>query len=866
MWVAEPTVYERGVAFLKRLWRPKHPVEHPLTTEELSELYCSQMFERGNLFHRHIIHRTAPLVHLDETHLEELQHKATQGTLLYLTVNLGQLEYNVLNHVCHSQNLPLAHFNNALRIRRWLPLKQILQSYRERIDLLKQQKRFPHPLRSGYLKTLLKEGKSAFLSLDDIDPTYLSRPSRDLLNTLLDAQRESKKPIFIVPTQLVWDKRPRREGASLREALFGETERPGRWRKLVLFFRHFRNRAVVKFAQPISLQTLLSEAKEEAASKLFQKFLGSLQLERRILTGPPVRQSDWFIDRIFEEKGMSKILYEVSKERGKAIDSVKQLARKYAKEIAPDLHYSLIELSAACLSWTFRNLFDKLIVDPEGINRLKRTLSKGPTILTPNHRSHMDAFLIAYLCYQHDIVVPYVAAGINMAFWPVGSFFKKSGVFFLRRTFAGNKLYKAVFQTYLKVLIQEGYLQNFFIEGGRSRTGKLRSPKMGMLSMYSEVMHEEAAPDIQFMPMSITYDRVMEQSTYAKEVRGGKKIGEKARDLFKLGRYFGRRYGNIYINFDEPISWQEVAKEITEPDWDRQKPKIVSNLAQKITHAINRQVVVIPQALAASVLLTTPTKGMGRERASQLFQKLLHYLRWKQAPLAATLIHNPERAFLQAIHQFEQSGFIKKHQGLEEIFYEIPLEKRLELDYFKNTTLHYLVSLALLANLLLAQKHQKISLDTLVESYAYFQQLLHYEFRFSTRLPIKQHLDKLCCYLQEQKGIDYHDHQITLLPEGETLLQDYSHLIRSFIESYLVAWKTYLLKPIDPNDVKALSKAMLAHGKHQLMLGHIQYAEAVSQATFENAIQSFKGLGLFSQESNLSQKLEALLEQLLKAI
>ncbi|MDO8526967.1 MAG: 1-acyl-sn-glycerol-3-phosphate acyltransferase [Deltaproteobacteria bacterium] len=866
MQTSNATRFEIMVRSIRRLLGLKFPEseETPPDTETLTHLYASGMFETGNWLHKLFIRRTVNHVRIDENHLETIKAKADQGTIVYVSVNLGQLEYNVLNSICLEQKLPLARFNNALRMRRWLPLKQIRESYRQRIDYLVRHEELPHPLLSGYIEKLVQEGKSLLFSIDEADPTYLSSPVRDFFNTLLETQKSSDKPIYVVPEQLIWDKRPKREKASMFEALFGETPHPGFFRKFILFLRHYRKRAIVRFGEAIPLADFLrTEEGGDLPLSLYQKILGSLEIEKRTLTGPPIRPRGWFLERISEDENLEKTIYEVAKERNKPVASVRRLALRYAREISADVHYSHIEFASVLTRWIFGNLFDGVVIDTEGLKNLKQALHRGPTILVPNHRSHLDYLLMAHICYFNDIVIPYVAAGMNLAFFPLGPYFRRCGAFFLRRTFTGNALYKNVFQTYLKVLIQEGYLQEFFIEGGRSRSGKLRAPKLGMLSMYAQVFTEQAAKDIQFIPVSITYDRVVEQKSYIKEIEGKPKLKEKTRDLLKLTKFLKGRYGKIYVNFDEPISLAKVADGIEETDWKKKKPQVVEMLGQKICHAINRQVVVIPQALAASALLLLPNRGVVKEEAQKTFGELLHYLRWKNVKLSDTLAKDSDGVFAEAISQCESAGLIKKHEGLEQSFFEIPGDKRLELDFFKNVSIHYFVSLALWSNLLLTSKTDRFPVETLVESYTYFQQLFQYEFRFSTRRPIKDHLDKLCCYLQERKLIEYSGGEIEILREGRPLLKEFSLLIRNFVEAYLIAWQTFVLRPMYPNDAKALTKAMMTHGKHQLLLGKIEYPESLSQTIFENAIQSFKLLGLFSIDSDEAKKLEEALEKLL---
>lgn len=857
MEILQPTLFERILSWCLSLFVSKR--RHPLLSiEELTSLYNTEMFcQRGNFFHRHIVFRWAEQIRVDETQLEAIRLAATQGPLVYITFNLGQLEYNVLNNILLEQKLPLAIFNNVLRVRRWLSFQEYLENLRARIRSLTRTKTLPDPFTTGYLQKLLEGGKSLLLSFDEWDPEYLSSANKKFLEHLFEIQKQLAKPITLVPSLLIWDKRPQKEKASIFEALFGENERPSRWRKIILFFRHYKKRAVQKFGEPIILPTFAG-----SPVQLYQKILNSFQMERRTLTGPMIHPRQWFLDKILEDEALNKLIYEVAKEKQKPIDSVKKLVLNYSKEIAADLRYNYIEFAAAILAWFFRHFFEGINCDREGIQRLKKTLKQGPTILVPNHRSHIDYLLLGYLCYHYDIVSPYVAAGINMAFWPMGTFFRRCGAFFLRRSFEGNILYKKVFQTYLKILIQEGYPQEFFIEGGRSRTGKLRSPKLGMLSMYSDAIAEGAAKDIYFMPVSITYDRVLEEKSYLEEMEGKPKRKEKITDLLKLRKFLKGRYGKIYLRFDEPISWQEMARQVGETEWDKKRGRMVPSslvpaLADRICHAINRQVVATPKALVASALLQTPRLGVKIPEVQKSFDQLLHYLKWKKAPLSDTLVKNPKGACYEALAQIEAAGLIKRHVGLEQGFFEVPAGERPELNLIKNFSIHRFISISLWSTLLLAHSEKTLTLEKLANEYALLQDLFQNEFRFSTRRPLLEHLDTLCCYLQEQKAIHYHQGEIAKEPEGEVLLKEWSDLIKNYLESYWITWETLLLRPSEPLATKAMLKEIRRHAQDQCLLGKLKYPEAISQVVFENALQTFARFS--AQDRILKKSLERLL-------
>ena len=158
-------------------------------------------------------------------------------------------------------------------------------------------------------------------------------------------------------------------------------------------------------------------------------------------------------------------------------------SRRYLHEIASDYSETFIELWEKLLTWLWKNIYDGVIVDRKGLAGIREISRQMPLVVVPCHRSHIDYLLLSYVFYKENIQLPFVAAGINLSFWPVGYIFRKSGAFFIRRSFKGLELYGEVFSRYIKAMMAEKMPIEFFIEGGRSRTGKMVMPKYGLLSM-----------------------------------------------------------------------------------------------------------------------------------------------------------------------------------------------------------------------------------------------------------------------------------------------------------------------------------------------------------------------------------------------
>ncbi len=192
------------------------------------------------------------------------------------------------------------------------------------------------------------------------------------------------------------------------------------------------------------------------------------------------------------------------------------------EEIAANFSYEMIRLTDRILGFTWNRLYQGINV--HNAERVRQLAHDGHEIVyVPCHRSHMDYMLLSYVLYHQGLVPPHIAAGINLNFWPAGPIFRRLGAFFIRRTFKGNKLYSTVFREYLGELFSRGYSVEYFVEGGRSRTGRLLDPKTGTLSMTIQAMLRGGTRPITLVPIYIGYEHVMEVGTYAKELRGATK-------------------------------------------------------------------------------------------------------------------------------------------------------------------------------------------------------------------------------------------------------------------------------------------------------------------------------------------------------
>jgi glycerol-3-phosphate O-acyltransferase len=303
----------------------------------------------------------------------------------------------------------------------------------------------------------------------------------------------------------------------------------------------------------------------------------------------------------------------------------KETAQTYITEIAADYREGLIRFGDRLLTRIWNKIYNGISVGHA--DRIRELAANGHEIIyVPCHRSHMDYLLLTYVIYHEGMVTPHIAAGINLNFWPVGKMFRRGGAFFLRRSFAGNKLYTAVFREYLELLFNKGYSVKYYPEGGRSRTGRLIPPKTGMLAMTIQAMLKGVNRPVSIVPVYIGYENVMEVKSYLNELKGSKKKKESNLQVFSAIRKL-KNYGHGYVNFGEPIALNQFLENHV-PNWrdcrdaePEKKPAwltpAVNELANNVMTRINRAAALNGMALASLCLLSSKRQTMSEAELKQ---------------------------------------------------------------------------------------------------------------------------------------------------------------------------------------------------------------------------------------------------------
>ncbi len=503
----------------------------------------------------------------------------------------------------------------------------------------------------------------------------------------------------IVPVSVYWGRAPDKESSIFR-LLFSENwQIAGRTRKLLTTLIHGRH-TLLSISEPILLSTLKSsgESSEILTRKLSRILRVHFRQRRNASLGPDQSHRRMLLDHVVADRSVRAAIATEAQTTNKT--KAQDHARQYAYEIAADVSYPTVRILHKLLGRLWNELYDGVELD--GIDRLKAVADGREIVYVPCHRSHVDYLLLSYVLYMQGFSLPHVAAGINLNLPIVGGLLRRGGAFFLRRSFTGKPLYSAVFNAYLKELLQRGHALEYFVEGGRSRTGRLLPPKGGMLAMTVHAYLTQPQNAVVFVPVYFGYERLLEGRAFTSELAGGKKQRETVFALIKSLKTLREDYGRVHVSFGDPIeldsmldkhepTWRSMAVGDERPAWI--KP-VVDELGVTIVRRINETASVTPISLLATTLLATP---QGCISCDELEQQLDIYQRLLEGAYANTFVTIPEINAQELIAHGTRLGFIETINDDIGPMVSLRPGQAGPLTYFRNNILHLLTLPALVA-------------------------------------------------------------------------------------------------------------------------------------------------------------------------
>ncbi|MEJ2172950.1 MAG: glycerol-3-phosphate 1-O-acyltransferase PlsB [Woeseiaceae bacterium] len=447
------------------------------------------------------------------------------------------------------------------------------------------------------------------------------------LRQVIESAEGSGENLNLVPVAIYWGRSPDKEW-SLFKLLFSENwDVVGRTRKFFTTVVLGRN-TLLRYSKALPLNSILQEGLDPAIA--FRKVSRILRIHfresRAATVGPDLSHRRTLVNQVLLAPAVQAAIGAEAADNPAGREKAHDKAREYALEIAADISYPTIRIIERFLKWLWNRIYDG--IELNHVEQLHEIAKDREIIYVPCHRSHFDYLLLGYIVYEQGLHLPHIAAGINLNLPIVGRILRRGGAFFLRRSFSGNRLYAAVFDAYIHQILVRGHSMEYFIEGGRSRTGRLLAPMGGMLAMTVHSYIKDPKRPLAFVPVYFGYEKLIEGDSFISELEGAEKQSESLLGLIRSVKALRENFGRVYVNIARPIeleplldalhpNWRETSPENGDrPDWLND---IIDGLGQRIMREINAAAAVTPISLLAYVLLATPKQKMGeKELVSQL--------------------------------------------------------------------------------------------------------------------------------------------------------------------------------------------------------------------------------------------------------
>ncbi|NCH54324.1 glycerol-3-phosphate 1-O-acyltransferase PlsB [Cronobacter muytjensii] len=606
----------------------------------------------------------------------------------------------------------------------------------------------------------------------------------------------------------------------------------------------------VRFSPPVSLRRMATEhgTDKRIAQKLARVARMHFARQRLAAVGPrlPARQD--LFHKLLSSKAIARAVEDEARTKKISHEKAQQNAVALMEEIAADFSYEAIRITDRVLGFTWNRLYQGINV--HNAERVRQLAHDGHEIVyVPCHRSHMDYLLLSYVLYHQGLVPPHIAAGINLNFWPAGPIFRRLGAFFIRRTFKGNKLYSTVFREYLGELFSRGYSVEYFVEGGRSRTGRLLDPKTGTLSMTIQAMLRGGTRPITLVPIYIGYEHVMEVGTYAKELRGATKEKESLlqmlRGLSKL-----RNLGQGYVNFGEPLplitflnqhvpEWRDAIDpiEAVRPAW---LTPTVNEIAAQLMVRINNAGAANAMNLCCTALLASRQRSLTREQLTEQLECYLSLLRNVPYAPDATV---PDATATQLIeHALQMNKFEVEKDTIGDIII-LPREQAVLMTYYRNNIMHMLVLPSLIAAIV--TQHRRVSREAVQQQVELLFPMLKAElFLRWEKEEVAAVVDALINEMAQQGLILADDVWLQVNPARSRTLQLLAAGVRETLQRYAI---TFWLLSANPSINRGtLEKESRTVAQRLSVLHGINAPEFFDKAVFSTLVLTLRDEGYIS--------------------
>lgn len=367
-------------------------------------------------------------------------------------------------------------------------------------------------------------------------------------------------------------------------------------------------------------------------------------------------------------------------------------AEQYLREIAATPSPYVIDLMANAIHALYRQGYGEIKYDTTQVAKVAELGRSNPVIFLPSHRSNLDRLSFQFMLWENDLPPNHTAGGINLDFFPVGPLLRRTGVFFIRRSFRDNHLYKIVLRAYIDFLIEKRFPMEWYMEGGRSRSGKLGPPRFGLLHYIVDSLRSGKADDVVLIPVSIVYDQIQDVPDYTREAQGRGKEKESVGWVFRAVRSLRRRYGDIHIRLGEPIS---VASAVGSIDEGEEVSIGLQKLAFEVMYRIGSVTPVTPTAVVSIALLAARGAARTADDLAEKSARLMDFVTARDLPLTDEPDLSDSETVTAILDSLLEHGNVSSHEAVGRVVYWLDDEQMIRVSYYRNVIVHFFLNRAI---------------------------------------------------------------------------------------------------------------------------------------------------------------------------
>ena len=551
------------------------------------------------LFYRWIYAR---VIH-EPTQVQEVLDAAREESIVYLLDSENRHDFLFFNDLCLKTGMPLAWASNGQSHLKYT-------TWKSRLHALFHRSR--RPFSPQELARCVHEGKPILVFLH----TDASRAKREQAAQILDeiaviARQNPSLRIRWIPVGIIWERRAESLETSKFNEIYGTPTRPSSVRRFLsvlpsliqLFFQIGNPLCLIHAYRHDETYRALTGA------QLLDRFVEDIDTMHTQVNGPKVKPHARLIDEILQSDLLQKEIRSLSQSTGQSREELEREARAILEKSSAKFTLLMCKVLVTLLTPLWSLIYNGLYYDTEKFNQIRELSKTHRIVFIPSHKSHIDYLVLSVLMFQNGVLPPHIAAGENLNFFPIGGILRRGGAFFIRRSFRGDRLYTVCIQSYIDKILHEGYPVEFFIEGGRSRTGQVLQPKFGILRMIAQTVQNDPSLPVLIIPCAATYEKVIEDMGYKNEQEGGSKQKENLSHLIRTTKLLISKYGQIYVSFADPIDLNAAlhTDDPGHPQTDASLTEDIDVMAIDLMKRINQASTITMSALLSCALLNATT-------------------------------------------------------------------------------------------------------------------------------------------------------------------------------------------------------------------------------------------------------------------